>query len=108
MFQIVGAMAEFERPLIQERVRAGLRNARAKGRGLGRPRVIVEASRIALFRALGRSWAQIVAETGPRYGPAGPCRIAQNRRLKVLLGIPRFDPTGQLRWDLSESANHFS
>src|SRR5215472_620021 len=31
MFQIVGAMAEFERALIQERVRAGLRNARAKG-----------------------------------------------------------------------------
>ncbi len=31
MFQIIGAMAEFERALIQERVRAGLRNARAKG-----------------------------------------------------------------------------
>jgi DNA invertase Pin-like site-specific DNA recombinase len=29
MFQIIGAMAEFERSLIQERVRAGLRNARA-------------------------------------------------------------------------------
>ena len=45
MFQIIGAMAEFERALIQERVRAGLRNARAKGRRLGRPRVIVDASR---------------------------------------------------------------
>jgi len=30
MFQIIGAMAEFERALIQERVRAGIRNARAK------------------------------------------------------------------------------
>ena len=29
-FQIIGAMAEFERALIQERVKAGLRNARAK------------------------------------------------------------------------------
>jgi len=40
MFQIIGALAEFERSLIQERVRAGLRNARAKGRssdGLGWP-----------------------------------------------------------------------
>jgi DNA invertase Pin-like site-specific DNA recombinase len=36
MFQIIGAMAEFERSLIQERVRAGLRNAKAKGRRLGR------------------------------------------------------------------------
>jgi len=30
MFQIIGAMAEFERALIQERVKAGLRNAKAK------------------------------------------------------------------------------
>src|SRR3989442_9188338 len=48
MFQIIGAMAEFERSLIQERVRAGLRNARAKGKRLGRPRVIVDAFRIAM------------------------------------------------------------
>jgi len=37
MFQIVGAMAEFERSLIAERVKAGMRNARAKGRQIGRP-----------------------------------------------------------------------
>jgi DNA invertase Pin-like site-specific DNA recombinase len=37
MFQIIGAMAEFERSLIQERVRAGLRNAKLKGKTLGRP-----------------------------------------------------------------------
>src|ERR1019366_9179207 len=35
MFQIIGAMAEFERSLIQEHVRAGLRNARAKGKKFG-------------------------------------------------------------------------
>src|ERR1017187_6505718 len=51
MFQIIGAMAEFERALLQERVRAGIKNARAKGRRLGRPRVIVDASRIATLRA---------------------------------------------------------
>jgi hypothetical protein len=38
MFQIIGAMAEFERALIQERVKAGLHNARAKGKSLGRPK----------------------------------------------------------------------
>jgi len=37
MFQIIGAMAEFERALIAERVRAGMRNARAKGHRIGRP-----------------------------------------------------------------------
>jgi DNA invertase Pin-like site-specific DNA recombinase len=31
MFQIIGAMAEFERSLIVERVKAGMRNAREKG-----------------------------------------------------------------------------
>ena len=37
MFQIIGAMAEFERSLIVERVKAGMRNARAKGKHIGRP-----------------------------------------------------------------------
>lgn len=70
MFQIIGAMAEFERALIHERVRAGLRNAQAKGKRLGRPRVIVNVSRVADLRALGRSWAQIKAELGVSKGTA--------------------------------------
>ena len=64
MFQIIGAMAEFERALIQERVRAGIRNARAKGTRVGRPRVVVDPSRIASLRAQGLSWSQIVTEVG--------------------------------------------
>jgi DNA invertase Pin-like site-specific DNA recombinase len=36
MFHIIGAMAEFERDLIRERVKAGLENARRKGKRLGR------------------------------------------------------------------------
>src|SRR5579862_1166102 len=79
MFQIIGAMAEFERALIQERVRAGLRNARAKGKRLGRPRVSVNAQEIADLRRRGYSWAQIVTETGVSNGecPAGAGRITQ-------------------------------
>ena len=50
MCHLLAAMAEFERALIQERVRAGIRNARAKGKRLGRPRVIVDAARIASLR----------------------------------------------------------
>src|ERR1700693_2770587 len=56
VFTVLGAVAELERSLIVERVKAGLRNARAKGRVLGRPRVTVDASRIAALRAGGRSW----------------------------------------------------
>ena len=70
MMHLLAAMAEFERALIQERVCAGLRNARAKGRRLGRPRVIVDASRIASLRREGRSWAQIKDETGISKGTA--------------------------------------
>lgn len=70
MFQIIGAMAEFERALIQERVRAGIRNAKVKGRRIGRPRVFVDATRIATLRAQGRSWSQIVAELGVGKGTA--------------------------------------
>jgi DNA invertase Pin-like site-specific DNA recombinase len=59
MFQIIGAMAEFERPLIQERVKAGLRNARAKGKKFGRPRVQVDAGHVATLRREGFSWSQV-------------------------------------------------
>jgi DNA invertase Pin-like site-specific DNA recombinase len=70
MFQIIGAMAEFERALIQERVRAGIRNAKTKGIRVGRPRVIVDALRIADLRAQGRSWSQIQTELGVSKGTA--------------------------------------
>ena len=64
MFQIIGAMAEFERALIQERVKAGLRNAQAKGQRLGRPRRIVDSVRVATLRASGASWRAIAREMG--------------------------------------------
>ncbi len=70
MFQIIGAMAEFERSLIQERVRAGLRNARAKGRKLGRPRVPVDAVKLARLRAEGHSWPSISRQLGIGVGTA--------------------------------------
>lgn len=59
MVQIIGAMAEFERALIQERVRAGLRNAKAKGKRIGRPRQLVDSSRVLDLRAEGLSWRAI-------------------------------------------------
>jgi DNA invertase Pin-like site-specific DNA recombinase len=68
MFQIIGAMAEFERSLIQERVRAGLRNARAKGKRLGRPSVQVDASEIARLRSQGLGWRAIASQLGAGLG----------------------------------------
>jgi DNA invertase Pin-like site-specific DNA recombinase len=37
LFHVIGAVAQFERSLIGERVKSGLANARAKGKVLGRP-----------------------------------------------------------------------
>lgn len=70
VFTVLAAVAELERSLIAERVRAGLRNARAKGKRLGRPRVAVDAARITSLRAQGWSWREIVAETGISKGSA--------------------------------------
>ncbi len=67
MFQIIGAMAEFERSLIQERVRSGLRNAKLKGKTLGRPRRIVNGDEMTRLREQGASLREIAKVVGVSY-----------------------------------------
>jgi DNA invertase Pin-like site-specific DNA recombinase len=81
IFTVLGAVAELERCLIIERVRAGLRNARAKGTRLGRPRVFVSDSRIETLRASGASWRTIAKELGVG---TGTVRRAAERSAKNL------------------------
>jgi DNA invertase Pin-like site-specific DNA recombinase len=64
VFTVLGAVAELERSLIAERVRAGLRNARAKGTRLGRPPAILDASRVAELRSQGRTIREIADVLG--------------------------------------------
>jgi DNA invertase Pin-like site-specific DNA recombinase len=45
MFQVCGAFAEFERSMIRQRVKLGLKRAVAQGRQLGRPRIDSETER---------------------------------------------------------------
>src|SRR5277367_6598989 len=45
MFQVCGAFAEFERSMIRQRVKLGLKRAVAQGRRLGRPRIDSETER---------------------------------------------------------------
>ena len=70
VFTVLGAVAELERSLIIERVKAGLRNARAKGKHVARPRVAVDARRIGILRKAGASWATVCEETGLSKGTA--------------------------------------
>jgi DNA invertase Pin-like site-specific DNA recombinase len=68
VFTILGAVAEGERNLIAERVRSGLKNAKAKGKTLGRPRVDVDVKQIESLRASGHSWRKVARKLGLSVG----------------------------------------
>ena len=80
LFTIVSAVAQLERDLIRERVSAGVRNARAKGKEFGRPRRIVNQDELRRMRLEGASLRQIAATLGLGYGTVR-LRLAQNREL---------------------------
>jgi DNA invertase Pin-like site-specific DNA recombinase len=67
-FTILGAVAELERSLITERVRAGMRNAKAKGVKLGRKTVVVDAAEIHRLRAKKLSFEAIAKQLGISVG----------------------------------------
>jgi len=56
---IIGAIAELERNLIIERVRAGMRRARLEGRHIGRQPIAVDREAIHRERCQGQSLRQI-------------------------------------------------
>ncbi len=61
---IISAIAELERSLIIERVRAGLRRARLEGRRLGRPPLTIDADAVRQDRARGMSLGQVAKTHG--------------------------------------------
>jgi DNA invertase Pin-like site-specific DNA recombinase len=62
MIVIVGAIAELERNLIVERVRAGMRRAKLEGRHIGRRALELDENAIRLQRAAGRSLRDIAID----------------------------------------------
>ena len=75
VFTVLGAVAELERSLIVERINAGLRNAKAKGVTLGRPRWTVETAVILARIEAGESQRDIAKSLG-----VSPALV--NKRLK--------------------------
>jgi DNA invertase Pin-like site-specific DNA recombinase len=67
---IIATVARQERVRISQRVRAGLDVARAKGTRLGRPKVVVDAARIADLRSQGDSWRIVCDKLGIGKGTA--------------------------------------
>jgi DNA invertase Pin-like site-specific DNA recombinase len=65
MFQMCGVFAEFERAMIQERVKAGLARAKAQGKVLGRPKVNGKIEKAVLAaRAKGTGKRKISKQLG--------------------------------------------
>jgi len=84
VFTVLGAVAELERSLIIERVRAGMRNAKAKGKRIGRPpkthldqdarRSIWEAHKLG-----GLSLRQLATQFSTSLGTVQRCRRTHQR-----------------------------
>jgi DNA invertase Pin-like site-specific DNA recombinase len=85
LFTIVSAVAQLERDLTTERVSAGLRNARANGKKLGRPKSAVDRERILELRAEGQSLRQIAANLEVGYGTV---RVLNGRAKNPTRNVP--------------------
>jgi DNA invertase Pin-like site-specific DNA recombinase len=70
---IVSAIAELERSLIVERVRAGMRRAKLEGRQIGRSRLDVDREQVVLDRRSGLSLTQVAKKHG--ISRASVCRL---------------------------------
>ena len=64
LFHIMGAVAQFERDLIAERVRAGIAHARAMGKRIGRPRAQIDDAQARTLRSQGFSLRKVAADLG--------------------------------------------
>jgi DNA invertase Pin-like site-specific DNA recombinase len=79
MFQMCGVFAQFERSIIQERVKAGLERAKADGTKLGRPGLSeLTKQEIVAMRATGMSMAKIAVELGISTGVV--CKVVKQKK----------------------------
>jgi DNA invertase Pin-like site-specific DNA recombinase len=68
MLHIIGAMAEFERELIRERVAAGIQAARRRGKRIGRPLSGIDPRKVEALRLAGIPWREISKQMGVGVG----------------------------------------
>jgi DNA invertase Pin-like site-specific DNA recombinase len=90
---IVSAMAELERCLIVERVRAGMRRARLEGRQIGRARLDVDRQRVIADRRSGMSLTQVAKKHC--ISRASVCRLMKQATDKTDPAVLVADEIGQ-------------
>jgi DNA invertase Pin-like site-specific DNA recombinase len=76
MVVIVGAIAELERSLIVERVKAGMRRARLEGRRIGRAPLKIDRDQVVCDRRAGMSLTQVAKKH--RISRASVCRLMKD------------------------------
>ena len=64
IFTIISAMSKLERDIIAERVKGGLRKARANGITLGRPNSVIDMDKLIKYKEQGMSIREIAKELG--------------------------------------------
>ncbi len=79
IFTIISAVAQLERDIIAERVKAGLRRAKENGKKLGRPQVEVDLEQVKPLRTKGYSTRAIAQELGLTKSTAA--NVVKNMRI---------------------------
>ncbi|MFY9729826.1 MAG: recombinase family protein [Candidatus Acidiferrales bacterium] len=92
LLTIIGAIAELERSLIAERVRAGMRRARLEGRRIGRTPLNINREEVVSDRRSGMSLTQVAKKH--RISRASVCRLVREagRSTRVIAQVPQTSP----------------
>jgi DNA invertase Pin-like site-specific DNA recombinase len=90
MFQMMGVIAEFERTLIQERVRAGMARAKREGKHVGRPPIASELEECirAALAVPGRPGVRVIArQFGVNPGTVQRISVSRPFEASVVAGL---------------------
>jgi transposase-like protein len=106
MVVIVGAIAELERSLIVERVWAGMRRAKLKGRRIGRKPLDIDREQVVRDRRSGMSLRQVAREHG--ISRASVCRLVKEAGRRKNGNVPQVgnQERSSARFKLSSRISH--
>jgi DNA invertase Pin-like site-specific DNA recombinase len=86
---IVGAIAELERDLIRERIRAGMRRAKLEGRRIGRAPLNIDRGQVVTDRPSGMSLTEVAKKY--RVSRATVCRFVNDSGRLKKPNVPQLD-----------------